>query len=314
MFCKKCGKEIKSGAKFCSICGVEVENATPVSSATDLAPPFAVTADPKPVVKCGNCGYVGVGESARKIVITVMAWLVVLVAPLITILYFVGTHKYRCPKCRSTFLGIQNKDGMFVGQRGGAGRVVYAIFLVLFGIAVMGILSSVILATLNSAREKSRETAALSVTEDWQKFNSVRDHFSVLFPAYPTFTTEQDIFADNPEDTYTANSYTATSSGAIFYVFKYIYSFELDVSDPDAALEKYLNAAVNADRENELVSSSYAYYSFYRVLDFKIKNNSEIIKGRFILVDQTPYLLMADYLLEDESSVNFTKFVNSFEA
>src|SRR3989344_9463868 len=143
MHCVKCGNKLAEDSKFCGKCGAGV----------DLSP--TPTESKVSVVKCGNCDYIGPGEPARSKVAMVLAWLCVLFAPLITIIYFVATHKYRCPKCKSTFLGIQGKDGNFSANKGSRNPVFY-ILMVLVGIAIIGILASVVLASLNTAREKGK--------------------------------------------------------------------------------------------------------------------------------------------------------------
>ncbi len=147
MNCKNCSQELAENAKFCGKCGTSIDGETSFKK------------EPTNIVKCGNCDYIGQGEPARRTISKILAWICVVFAPLITILYFVGTHKYRCPKCKSTFLGIKNKHGVFQGQRGGAGRAVTIFIVILVGIAILGILASVVLASLNSARQKGTDAS-----------------------------------------------------------------------------------------------------------------------------------------------------------
>ena len=158
MYCKNCGRENKDDAQFCKNCGNKVLGTNTIS-----AEPYThknqQNIDDEGIIKCGNCEYIGPGEPARRTISKILAWICVVFAPLITILYFVGTHKYRCPKCKSTFLGIKNKQGVFQGQRGGAGRAVTIFIVILVGIAILGILASVVLASLNSARQKGADAS-----------------------------------------------------------------------------------------------------------------------------------------------------------
>jgi Tfp pilus assembly protein PilE len=130
-----------------------------------IAPLYAVYSNSKNfdgTIKCGNCEYVGPGEPARKLGFNILAWLCVVIVPLVTIIYFLATHKYRCPKCKSTFLGMRTSDGVFVGQGSGSGSGVTILLLVIVGIAIIGIFSSVVLASLSTAREKSRDAMVIS--------------------------------------------------------------------------------------------------------------------------------------------------------
>jgi len=155
MYCKNCGKEVSSEAKFCNNCGSEVKINSHIKATTISTDPVSVESKSGKIIKCGNCGYIGEGEKNRSLVAQILAWICVMFAPLITILYFVATHKYRCPKCKSTFLGIKNKDGVFSGARGGASRWVFIIIILFVGIAIIGILASIVLVSLSSAREKA---------------------------------------------------------------------------------------------------------------------------------------------------------------
>lgn len=303
MFCKNCGKEIKTGATFCSSCGTAV---MPNSSDNETSLKLNRN-NSNPEVKCGNCNYIGPGETARKTVFTVLAWICVFFAPLITIIYFVGTNKYKCPKCQSTFLGIKNKDGIFVGQRGGAAKPLMIILYLFLGIATIGILSSVVLASLTTAREKGK--AALAQSADWITYNSVKDNFSILFPRYPTISSDSGTNKANL--TYTYNSYSSQKEKEDFLVIKYMYQNEIDTSHPDSMLESGVNAFVNGTNGN-IISSNFTYSNSYRALDFYSKTADMYFKGRLILVDQSVYLIVMDYPLND-SDINYQKFINSFK-
>ena len=161
MFCKNCGNQFNKDSKFCGKCGdtVAKENLLEKSFENEPNNTRENIETGLPTIKCGNCGYVGAGEPARSLVGKILAWICVVFAPLVTIIYFVATHKYRCPKCKSTFLGVKNEHGVFVGQTGGANRIVIIFVCVLVGIAIIGILASVVLASLNTARSKGQDAS-----------------------------------------------------------------------------------------------------------------------------------------------------------
>jgi hypothetical protein len=157
MFCTNCGAKNEEGTKFCQNCGESTTGVSKVTTATATAPNLNIGA----VVKCGNCGYVGAPENGRSTVGVILAWLCVFFTPFITLIYFAVTHKYKCPKCKSTFLGIKNKEGVFKEQKRSG---VFIALTVLVVIAVVGILAGIVLASLNSAREQANQDAEQNTT------------------------------------------------------------------------------------------------------------------------------------------------------
>lgn len=162
MFCKKCGSENGENVKFCGKCGVKTSDAILKEENTTTDTIDKLSELDNSIIKCGNCGYVGRGEKARSITVQALAWLCIFFAPLITLIYFIATHKWKCPKCQSTFLGVKNKEGTFVGQKGGNKGVLIFVWIIV-GIAIIGILSSVVLASLNTAREKAQQATERSI-------------------------------------------------------------------------------------------------------------------------------------------------------
>lgn len=158
-FCKNCGVRV-TNSDFCGGCGNKIQNEAESNRTEEVVVPHM--SSEVDVIKCGNCGYIGPGEPARSTVAKILAWICVVFAPLITIIYFVATHKYKCPKCGSTFLGIRNKKGEFTKGQSTGSRVVIIIVAIFVGIAIIGILSAVVLASLNTARSKGNDAAIQS--------------------------------------------------------------------------------------------------------------------------------------------------------
>ena len=157
MNCTKCGGGLNE-AKICLKCGNKEAEAPGANLTSGPASP--VNGKLPAEIRCGSCGYIGLGQNSRTVVAQVFAWLGLLITPFITIIYYLATSKYQCPKCKSTFLGIKNKEGMFVGQSKSAAAVVITIGVCLLaGMAIIGVLSGIVLTSLNSARGRAQEAA-----------------------------------------------------------------------------------------------------------------------------------------------------------
>jgi hypothetical protein len=105
-------------------------------------------------IRCGNCNYNGVGESGRSVWAQILAWLALIVFWPITLIYFLATHRYRCPSCKSTFIGLRDKNGVYTTPSRRGGVVVIILILILVIVSVC-ILAAVVLASLNDARDSA---------------------------------------------------------------------------------------------------------------------------------------------------------------
>lgn len=128
-------------------------------------------------IKCGNCDYVGIGKKGRSTWAQVVVWMLFFFFWPITLVYYLVTHGYKCPKCDSTFIGLRSKNGSFSAPKSGAGPFGILV-VVIISIAIIGILAAVVLASLNDAREAaieaSNENSALNL-EDYRQNISLQD-------------------------------------------------------------------------------------------------------------------------------------------
>lgn len=173
-YCKHCGAKLAPGAHFCEECGTKIESTneekgSPETETRETAPDLNTTTDSVATptdsgvtIKCGNCGYIGPGEPGRKLYATILAWCCVVIFWPLTLIYYVSTSAYRCPKCHSTFIGIKRRNDSAFMSQSQAKRSLRIFLYVILGIAIIGILSAVVLASLNTAREKASQAAGAS--------------------------------------------------------------------------------------------------------------------------------------------------------
>ncbi len=296
MNCSNCKNPLPSEASFCVKCGESVKG---------LPSENLIKKNNMPVMKCGSCDYVGEAESNRSLWAQILAWICLLGFWIITIIYFATTRKYRCPKCKSTFIGIKDTEGKFADQKSSALKII--LFAVL-GISLIAILSTIILASLGAARQKAVQQEH---PIGWTTYNAISDKFSVLVPHSPSFESSSDITSDGIP--YEIHIYSIEEGSKFYMISKYIYSEPIDVSNPDNLLEKILNSFLTGSG-SKLTTSNYLEYKTYRSLDFtSITTDNNTFKGRILLVKETPYLLILGYPTNNNNFSNYNEFVDSFE-
>ncbi|MEK9209462.1 MAG: hypothetical protein AAB926_01385 [Patescibacteria group bacterium] len=111
-------------------------------------------------IKCVNCGYIGEGQKGRSKWAVVLAWIIVPLAPLITIIYFLATHKWFCPECKSKFVEEIDETGKIVKSK--RTLLIIASVLVILVIVIIAISASLVLTSLNSAQGKARDARRIS--------------------------------------------------------------------------------------------------------------------------------------------------------
>ncbi len=178
----------------------------------------------------------------------------------------------------------------------------FVLSVILAILYVLGLLTGGIINSANNNSEVSKDS--------WVNYVSTEDSFTVLLPKYPTIEKKQDIPIEDSDVTYGYHEYQAVDGKTSYFIFKYAYS-GLNIQDEDKALNLLVNGMVNAtDAENPI--SSFGYYKGYRSIDFSFTAKGEMIKGRAMVVGQTPYLLMMDYYPENYKEENYNKFIDSF--
>jgi hypothetical protein len=109
-------------------------------------------------VKCGNCNQIAPGVKNRSVWAQVIVWILFIPCWPVTFVYYLLNPKYRCSNCQSTFVGTQDKNGQWVGPK--SATFFFIMFIsILVAVAIVGILSSVVLASLSSAKQKGIESA-----------------------------------------------------------------------------------------------------------------------------------------------------------
>jgi multisubunit Na+/H+ antiporter MnhB subunit len=135
------------------------------------------------VIRCGNCNYNGMGESGRSVWAQILVWIAFLVFWPITLIYYLVTHRYRCPQCKSTFVGMRDKHGKYSAPSGGV-SVVAIVAVMVIVIAIVGILAAVVIASLNDARDAAKRAAEQQLRLQVELQEELRqDNFDV--PAIP---------------------------------------------------------------------------------------------------------------------------------
>jgi len=235
MFCKYCGKQISSESKFCPHCGgpiTEIEEAE-----KKLTQRLVKTSR----IKCLNCQYTGEGLGGRSTWANILVLLLIPLAPIIPIIYFLVTPRLICPECKSKFIEEIDREGKVVKRKN-----IWLILLIIpASLAIIGISSSIVLVSLGGARTKARDARRMAdvrqvatalemyftdnesypAVYSWSGLEQALSSYFTPLPIDP-LNEEPCIYTYSSDGTYYQITYCSESEGkAIKEITNYEYSF-----------------------------------------------------------------------------------------
>jgi hypothetical protein len=161
---------------------------------------------------------------------------------------------------------------------------------------------------------QSIETTSVARTSSWEEFRSPTGTFSVLFPRYPSHSSEVVKLPDT-QLAVMYDSYVSTDTNGTAYLINVSeYPPEVDISNPTANLEGALNGMVAANEGGQLLSSNMTVYKEYPAIDYLVQAGDVGLKGRIVLVGHKMYQLMVSYHEATHDAQAYSTFIESFEA
>lgn len=197
-----------------------------------------------------------------------------------------------------------------------------AIVLLVIGIiAVIGILASVVLASLTAAREKGRQNAIANSgltadkgTYENNIFTTPEKDMSAFFPLKPRLGDHNSEDIEGSDVTFTYTSYIATQKRNDYLLAKYEYSEPIDgVSglDKEQFLNDMLLDLIDSVPEGKAGTSKYVLRDDQPSLDFKFTYEGSGVEGRLAIVNGGVYMAMADYRSGTTERATIDKFLES---
>jgi len=176
---------------------------------------------------------------------------------------------------------------------------------------IVGVFSNTYSSSNNTQQVSTVSKQQALEYDNWKIYSPEGEQFKVMFPADFTIDTDSD-----PTDS--AYTYKSYSSQTLFLqprysVMRYI-GYSIKEFNTDSILSYHLDRLIKVP-DYKLVSKNFTYYSSYRALDFLIDTGGDypMLKGRFILVGKTLYVIGADYLDKNYNDKDYQFFINSFE-
>ncbi len=147
----------------------------------------------------------------------------------------------------------------------------------------------------------------------WFTYTAPVDGFSIDLPQEPVVSFKKDVPLGLDDFTMDQSFYD-TQDGAQYYnVSKFVYSISLADGGQKDILESMVEAAVNADPSNKLISSKHITYKGDPAIEFVTSSEDAFYSGRYIITDKnTVYLLLVGYEESAYDDVAYKRFVDSF--
>ncbi|OGF44177.1 hypothetical protein A2555_00065 [Candidatus Falkowbacteria bacterium RIFOXYD2_FULL_39_16] len=323
MNCKYCNNQISDGQKFCGKCG------KPVNLDSDVALVKAKTIS----------GFrKAIGIIIALLVFGALGKALMVIIKIGTVLLFgiESTEGYADAEAIGNILGfvggaylanlvyiaIAGKDrsgekkkwyqfGGFMATGGKTkARPILAVVIII--IAVFALILSAGFDSFETTRDKAVESGQYVPTDNWISYNNAPD-FSVDFPSRPVHDTKTQ---DTPNGKVQIDSYkTANETADVAYIVN-VSSFlsGIDISDSSAFLENTVQLSAS---NGTVIKSTQTTKDGRPAVDYLIEivhpDTTSIIRGLNILVDNKLYQLLTAYDKQQESLLQYDKFINSFE-
>ncbi len=192
---------------------------------------------------------------------------------------------------------------------------------VIFGIAIIGIISSVVLASLTTAREKGRQATsgqtslgADSGTYENNIFTVPEKDMSAFFPLKPRLEGNEAEVMEGSDVTYRYVSYMATQKRNDYMLGKYDYSEPIDAEPflgAEELLTGFMDDLISSVPEGKRISHAYSLKNGQPTLDFKFAYEASGVEGKFAIENGNIYMGIADYREGTAERATIDKFLES---
>ena len=147
-------------------------------------------------------------------------------------------------------------------------------------------------------------------SQEWKKFDSLVGKCSLFFP-YPPQHFQEKTFLPDEQKMMQYDVYVSEMKGNIFLFLIADYPIPLVKKDLPIALEGFLRGILH--RGGELINANRQESCGYPALDFFVKKENSLFKGRVQIVGCRLYLLSVEGNENNLFEENFQKFVKSFQ-
>ncbi len=151
------------------------------------------------------------------------------------------------------------------------------------------------------------------VKQEWTRFTSTQDGFSVDLPAKPEHV-QQTIDIPKTDLKIDYNTYLSEPSDDVVYVVSvWNYPAKIDMSKPEINLQDGFGGMLSALPGSEVMSMKMGEVDGYKSLEFLVKNDDIYFQGKLILVYNTLYQVFTVYKKSVDMTDNYIHFIDSFK-
>lgn len=149
-------------------------------------------------------------------------------------------------------------------------------------------------------------------TNSWKEYNSVEGNFKVSLPTFPKHESGT-VTIPGSDLTGTVDLYQSSKGDDSYFIQAIRYNGEIDVSNPNTALEGGFNGRVAEIPNHKIISSNFGSFISNNSLDYLVQSDNYYIYGKLVLFGNKVYLLEMQCEIQKCSKVDYQKFIGSFQ-